>query len=120
MRKDVIYDPCERTYICLDCGEIFDEPQMICETHYELDEKPCETFYVCPHCGEGDFEEARICEVCGEYMPESQSAYCLCAKCEAEAWGRFKKLMRDNFTPNERAYLYEKWEFEGDIDNAGA
>ena len=109
----------EVTYICRDCGEIFDEPRIIYETHGEIDHRAHETFYVCPRCGEGDFEEARICEVCGEYIPESQSAYCLCEKCEAEAWERFKTLMRENFTPNERAYLYEKWEYEGDIDDAG-
>ena len=115
MRKDRIYDPCERVYICLDCGEVFSEPSEFYETHGFQDHHYHETFTQCPKCG-GDYEEAVECERCGEYVAESMSENCLCAKCRGAVWREFVKLMGDNFSPNEREYIYSQWEFEGDCE----
>jgi DNA-directed RNA polymerase subunit RPC12/RpoP len=45
------------------------------------------------------------CAKCGKAIDEEQSAYNLCAKCESEAWERFKYLLLNEFDDNERAYI---------------
>lgn len=55
-------------FICLDCGEIFEEPKIFTETH-GLDSPPYEKLYGCPECG-GNFTEAFECDVCGEYIDD--------------------------------------------------
>lgn len=44
------------------------------------------------------------CEKCGAEIDEEQSAYGLCAKCEAAALLRFKAMLL-TFTQEERKYL---------------
>ena len=44
------------------------------------------------------------CAKCGHAVDEEQSAYNLCAECEAKALERFKFLLL-NFDSNERAFL---------------
>ena len=44
------------TYKCNNCGEIFDEPWEVRETH-GFNDGFYETFYVCPYCGSDDYEE---------------------------------------------------------------
>lgn len=41
-------------YKCNCCGEIFDEPRVIRESH-GFHDGFAETFYVCPYCG-GDYD----------------------------------------------------------------
>lgn len=49
-------------------------------------------------------EEIYLCSQCGAEIDEEQSAYGLCAKCEAAALLRFKAMLL-LFTPEERKYL---------------
>lgn len=99
--------------ICNECYKTFDSPQIIKENHgmeggyYE--EKEC-----CPFCGSGDFEESAVCEKCGRDMPESQSKFHLCKKCEQNAdgkWGVIHEFIDLVFDDNERAYI--NWKGEG-------
>lgn len=50
-------------YICKNCGEVFDVPKKIFESHGFTDGTG-EELFVCPNC-EGDYEEAIECENCG-------------------------------------------------------
>ena len=45
------------------------------------------------------------CRQCGASIPEEQSLYKLCKKCEQEAWERFRYLMLNEFTDAEREFL---------------
>ena len=57
-------------YKCLDCGEVFDEPASVRETHGFTDGF-AETFYMCPHCN-GDYEEAKQCQECDEWHTDNE------------------------------------------------
>lgn len=54
------------TFICLDCGRIFEEPKRWVETH-GLDSPPYEKWSGCPACG-GAYANAITCDICGEYI----------------------------------------------------
>ena len=69
-------------YKCLDCGEIFDEPASVRETHGFTDGL-AETFYMCPYCN-GDYEEAKQCQECEEWHTENELYYGWCEKCLRE------------------------------------
>ena len=44
-------------FICLDCGEIFEEPRKVRESRGEFWGAPCyEEWWGCPHCS-GAYEE---------------------------------------------------------------
>lgn len=71
-------------FICLECGELFDEPAKIIERH-GLDSPPYEEMAVCPHCG-GAFTRTIVCAACGEpitgdYVVLNQSRDCYCDAC---------------------------------------
>ena len=51
-------------YICLDCGETFEEPKRYTETH-GLDSPPYEEWNVCPYCGGATTYK---CDVCGKWI----------------------------------------------------
>lgn len=55
-------------YICLDCGEIFEEPKYYTEKH-GLDTPPYEEYRGCPVCG-GGYEGAKICDICKSYITD--------------------------------------------------
>lgn len=45
-------------WICHDCGEIFDEPQVVNESRGEFWGSPCwEEMHYCPCCGSDDYDE---------------------------------------------------------------
>lgn len=61
----------EEKFICLECGEIFEDPKR-----YTEDLTPGGAFeggtfiheyYACPYC-EGAYRQAVECSVCGEYV----------------------------------------------------
>ena len=65
--------------ICENCGEIFDEPEMIGQqraVYSELDVTAPEV-YCCPACKSEDIFEAHECAVCG-----SLSADEICSECK--------------------------------------
>ena len=53
-------------YICLDCGNIFENTRKYVETH-GLDSPPYEELYGCPLCG-GSYAETYKCDVCGKWI----------------------------------------------------
>ncbi len=78
----------EEKYICLECGEIFDDPKK-----YSEDLTPSGAFeggsfiheyYACPYC-EGAYRQAVRCDICGEYVNEEKIEIIdkdyLCSKC---------------------------------------
>jgi DNA-directed RNA polymerase subunit RPC12/RpoP len=99
-------------YICLECGHVFDEPEIVLEIHDELPEHPVERFCACPDCGDGGFEEAQYCSLCRKPISKSQARFCLCPECEEAAEKRFKKILRELFTKNELEYLNNQYDGE--------
>ena len=69
-------------YKCLDCGEVFEEPASVRETHGFTDGF-AEIFYMCPHCN-GDYEEVHQCKECGEWHAEDELYDGWCEKCLRE------------------------------------
>ena len=56
------------TYVCLECGEIFDEDEVdVWEETHGLDYGPYESRSGCPCCG-GAYVKAHRCDSCGEYI----------------------------------------------------
>ena len=53
-------------YLCLDCGEIFDQPSHWEECH-GFDHGPFEHFSGCPYCGEA-YVGTHKCDCCGEWI----------------------------------------------------
>lgn len=58
-----------KLYICLDCGELFSEPDYWEETH-GLDHGPYEKWSGCPHC-HSPYAETYRCKRCGEWIEGS-------------------------------------------------
>ena len=56
-------------WVCLECGEIFEEPRLYIDTH-GLDTPPYEERWGCPVCG-GAYTEAYECGSCGEWINDS-------------------------------------------------
>lgn len=52
------------TYICKDCGAVFEEARLVKETH-GFNDGFAETEHVCPECGGCNFAEAVDCDECG-------------------------------------------------------
>ena len=69
-------------YKCLDCGETFEEPASVRETHGFTDGF-AETFYMCPYCN-GEYEEAKQCKECDEWHTENELYDGWCEKCLRE------------------------------------
>ena len=78
-------------YYCKDCGELFDEDDIV-----EEDESfpveywgsivtcPCYSSH-CPYCNSNDIEEAPKCDKCGEYFsPDDLDEDGLCEDCREE------------------------------------
>lgn len=77
---------------CENCGEVFERPQSVMETH-GLDCPPYEEIFVCQNCGSPNFFEAFPCIDCGEYFLTSEivgNGICIeCLKAELD----FKDLI---------------------------
>lgn len=78
----------EEMFICLECGETFEQPKR-----YSEDLTPGGAFeggsfiheyYACPYC-EGAYTKAIKCDICGEYVEkektESVDNYIICEPC---------------------------------------
>ena len=66
-------------FICLDCGNVFEDPKRWEETH-GLDYGPYESYSGCPYCS-GAYTETYCCDACGEWITGSyveidDSKYC--------------------------------------------
>ena len=53
-------------YLCLDCGELFEEPKHYTETH-GLDFPPYEEWSGCPECA-GAYVKTILCDYCEEWI----------------------------------------------------
>lgn len=89
----------EESYICLECGKVFEDPKL-----YKEDLTPGGAFeggafmheyYACPFC-EGSYRNAVRCDVCGEYVSTEDIEYVvdynLCSKC----YQNLEELANDN------------------------
>lgn len=63
-------------FICNECGELFEEPKYVFETHPYGDGYATEEWAVCPYCGENDFNVAEICVECGNYVADLTDGKC--------------------------------------------
>lgn len=61
-------------YVCLDCGEFFEDPAGSDEEGFR-----------CPHCNRDEFEEAARCNHCAKDCYETKDG--LCEDCWREAYG---------------------------------
>lgn len=71
------------SYICLDCGNIFEEGEQITfqENRGELFGVPCsKKISGCPVCG-GEYEESTPCSICGSEHLEEDLNGGLCDEC---------------------------------------
>ena len=62
-------------YICENCGEVFDEPKTIYETH-GLPCPPYEAWSACPNCESTNISDAKQCSHCGEWVAETREDLC--------------------------------------------
>ena len=53
-------------YLCLGCGDLFDEPKKYIETH-GFDYPPYEVWYACPYC-DSEYVETERCAQCNEWI----------------------------------------------------
>ncbi len=58
-------------FICLNCGEIFEEPKHYVEKH-GFEYGPFEEYDGCPVCGDS-YEEAYECSNCNSYICETNA-----------------------------------------------
>jgi len=92
-------------YICDACRETFEKPKIICESH-GFNDGLYEFFAVCPNCnGIGDIRKAKKCECCGEYFPADEIFLEMCSECSDDTIEEFKRLIGDNFTDKQIAYI---------------
>lgn len=75
------------SYICTECGHVFEEPHVYEERH-GLDHGPYEKWSVCPACGEPGYDEVAYCDRCEAAYPRQEGqVLCrqtLCPSCYAE------------------------------------
>ena len=90
-------------YRCIECGQVFDEPDTWKEDRGEFWGVSCsETMSGCPEC-QGDYEEVFECEECGEWFFEDELEDGLCEKCAEERlefkekWLELGKQLLDGF-----------------------
>ena len=95
-------------YICLDCGNLFDDTELV-----DLSDKSVGyTGYACPYCGSQDFEETVYCELCDRVIGKSQARFGLCPYCEEAVDRRFRNLLAQNFTTAELIFLNNQYDGE--------
>lgn len=89
---------------CYECDHIFEEGEerTIKEPHGEI-------IKVCPMCS-GSYDEVEPCVICGSYDHDISEKYC--DNCRNEIFKRFKNLISENFTIEERVLLNELLEDE--------
>lgn len=121
------------SYICLDCGRIFEdgEQKTWSESRGEFWGVSCsEEMSGCPDCG-GDYEEITLCEICGEEeagkggvckkcIDEHRKDFDLCYKIGAEEPEEIKinSLLKSLFEPSDIEailveYIKNQWK---DVD----
>lgn len=64
-------------FYCFDCGNEFENPKKIYETH-NVQSEPFEKILVCPVCSSTKFKEkiTTHCRCCGARLPKGNKEYC--------------------------------------------
>ena len=80
--------------ICKDCGQTFDEEDVVVEKecvgeYWGVD--AYQELYYCPHCGSDQFDEAHKCRICGEWFYQEGYEE-QCAECMSELSEDLHKL----------------------------
>ena len=88
--------------VCLGCGGVFQHPKLVTEVTGER----CS---VSPCCGEA-WASARRCSGCGRWMAEHSGLHGLCPDCARNAAERFRKLLIDEFSQEEREVLNDAFD----------
>lgn len=70
--------------LCMECGELFDEPKTVYERH-GLGTTPFEELNVCPFCESNFIVDAEYCDICNEailddYIITADEQY-ICQNC---------------------------------------
>lgn len=95
-------------YKCLGCGHLFEEGEQ--KTYREcvgeyFGTPAYEEYSGCPICEEA-YEEIEPCKICGGY--ETKEVFeDVCEICKGEVLKRFRDLVENNFTSEERELLNE-------------
>lgn len=100
------------SYVCDQCGDVFDEPEHIIERHGFLT-PPYEKIPVSPCCA-ADFSNGAECAECGRVVSEDNIEYGLCGSCRAEVKTAFKEFI-GKFSTDERLVLDDWIELVGGL-----
>ena len=100
-------------YRCESCGHLFEEGEQKIEFSYLADygSKPVyEKHLCCPVCG-GDYEEITACKICNgfEHMKSEQD---YCEACKTYVKNKFQRILRTNFTDEEKKLLNDLYDGE--------
>lgn len=98
------------TYFCDNCGNEFDEPTIITETH-GLCSPPYEEISLSPCCKDSFTVSDSCCNKCGK--PIKRNEYGLCSNCAHDALKRFIYFICNELTQAERLYIDDSIEFDG-------
>jgi hypothetical protein len=84
-------------YICKDCGDVFEHPEVTREKDYVGEGGHYGAIYSCdescPCCGSENFVEACECANCGEWFPGKYEDFC-CEACADEYFAREEQKKR--------------------------
>lgn len=92
-------------YKCNCCGGIFETPKKDFD-YAEAWGHNVEIPYSVSPCCEEDFTEVEPCKICGEF-DGMETGEEICEECKKEILKRFRTLVSDNFTVEERTILNE-------------
>lgn len=77
-------------YVCMECGEVFDETDAEFDIEYDSGEGSrggiVYSTMVCPCCRSEDIEEAKECPICGEHHGGDDDICDNCAEEIRNAW----------------------------------
>ncbi len=98
-------------YKCNTCGKYVDKLPIERQTVAFLDGEPIEEEYEYDTCSCGGWlKETAICGRCGDSEIEDDFENGLCSKCQSAIWDKLNQLLRDNFTSQEFAFIYDNLE----------
>jgi len=95
-------------YVCLRCGEGFEQPHILMVRHTETQPEWWEKVRQSPCCAEG-YAPASTCPGCGRVTASVQSGK-LCGSCVGRAGERLRRFLAEEYIPEEREALDEMFE----------
>ena len=106
-------------FICNECKNIFRETIEIKSdlgVDYEISRGYQELYQCCPYCKSINVEEAKKCDICGEYgdlIIGENIKYC--KYCRDKQLKKFKILIADNFSEDEKEILFDEGKIDYDV-----